>query len=315
MRVILTEQEILMAIEDFILDTVKVPDDVRVDIDLKATRGEQGYTAEIDLLQMDEPEGSRAVDDRVEPTEDARAEGLDIVGKIDAARAEAKAPRRRGRPAGSKNLPKPDVTPASTSTATTASTDAIEAHPAHETAETTQVEASADTQVEPEPETPAPEMIADAVDQNEAEAQAETEVQANTVDTPEVVDAPAETGTVVADQPVEAPVETAVETPAADAPATDASTQTKAKRSLFDNMTTAGDPEPEPEPEPNSEAALAAEAAATEPAVEAEDEPEVDYTPTPETTGLTSDDATATEDAPAPAPTRSLFANLTKPTN
>jgi len=285
MRVILTEQEILMAIEDFILDTVKVPDDVRVDIDLKATRGEQGYTAEIDLLQMDEPEGSRAVDDRVEATDEARAEGLDIVGKIDAARAEAKAPRRRGRPAGSKNLPK------------------------------TPVVGPQDGALPAEPETPASDMIADAVEQNA------TEVSTSLVTDAPAEDTAVENGAVTAadeaqpepepEAPVETPLEVAVEAPApaADVPATEASTQTKAKRSLFDNTTTAGDPEPEP----NSEAALAAEAAATEPAEEEGED--VDYTPTPETAGLTTDDATATEDAPAPAPTRSLFANLTKPTN
>jgi hypothetical protein len=287
MRVIITQEEILMAIEDFILDTVKVPDDIRIDISLKATRGDEGYTAEIDMVPFTSPaDGSdRSVDDRIEPTEDARAEGLDIVGKIDAARSAAKAPRRRGRPVGSKNHPKVKVmtdhdNAGGTATVETPAAEmiqeAVEAHPAHE----------------------------DAVQDNEAEAQVQTEVQAETQDTPEVQ---VDTNLTATNPPTNEEL-----TPAVDVPATEASSQTKAKRSLFDNTTSAGDPEPEPaaeEPEPNSEQALAAEAAATEPKETVEEDDDTDYTPTP-----ISVDPEA-EGTAAPTPTRSLFANLTKPTN
>jgi hypothetical protein len=102
MRVILTEEEILIAIEDFVLDSVKVPKDVRIDIDLKATRGDEGYTAIIDLVSIT----SSPVAERIEPTEEATQEGLGIVDKINAAKAQGDAPRRRGRPAAN---PKPAV--------------------------------------------------------------------------------------------------------------------------------------------------------------------------------------------------------------
>lgn len=101
MRVILNEAEILMALEDFVLATVTVPDDVRIDIDLKATRGENGYTAEIDLVDHNNPGATNV--DAFNATDEAVEEGLGIVEKIEAAKANAKAPRRRGRPAGSKN--------------------------------------------------------------------------------------------------------------------------------------------------------------------------------------------------------------------
>ena len=62
------------------------------------------------------------------------------------------------------------------------------------------------------------------------------------------------------------------------------------------------------EPAPNSEEALAAEAQVTEPAVE-----EANQTAEAEVEGLPVADLEA--EVPIPAPTRSLFANLNKPTN
>ena len=100
MRIILDEKEILEAIEADIQDQVKIPDDFRIDIDLKATRGPEGYQAFIDILPMNAPVGDRSVDDRIEANENAQ---LGIAQKIEAARAAAKAPRRRGRPAGARN--------------------------------------------------------------------------------------------------------------------------------------------------------------------------------------------------------------------
>lgn len=106
MRIIITQEEIEEAIEKLILDQVDVPDDMRIDIDLKATRGDQGYTAEIDIVAHDAPtDGTdRSVDPRIEVVEGA--ETLGIAEKVMEAKSEAARPRRRGRPAGAKNKPK-----------------------------------------------------------------------------------------------------------------------------------------------------------------------------------------------------------------
>lgn len=294
MRVILNQQEIETAIENYILENVTVPDDHRIDIDLKATRGDEGYTAEIDLLHFKEPEGSRAVDARIEPKPEAIAEGLGIVDKIEAAKAEATGPRRRGRPAGSKNRVPADTDKSVAAPVVQTPTEtAIEEHPAHE-------EANLSATNEELIEQAKPLEVQDAA-QEEAP-----------VETVEVED-------VAVEEPVEeAPVEPAEQAEVTEAviPAEEAAPKPAARPSLFakasptptDNVV--AEPEPEAvteteavaeepveepaeeevqaEPEPNSEEALAAEAAVTEPAV---------------------------EETPAPPAKRSLFANLTKPTN
>lgn len=106
MRIIITQEEIEEAIEKLILDQVDVPDDMRIDIDLKATRGDQGYTAEIDIVAHDAPtDGTdRSIDPRIEVVEGA--ETLGIAEKVMEAKTEAARPRRRGRPAGARNKPK-----------------------------------------------------------------------------------------------------------------------------------------------------------------------------------------------------------------
>lgn len=106
MRIILTQMEIEEAIEKLILDQVDVPDDMRIDIDLKATRGEEGYQAFIDIVDHDAPEdgSDRSVDPRIKPIDGA--ETLGIAEKVLEAKAEASKPRRRGRPAGARNKPK-----------------------------------------------------------------------------------------------------------------------------------------------------------------------------------------------------------------
>lgn len=307
MRIVLNEKDISTAIEGYILENVTVPDDMRIDIDLKATRGEQGYTAEIDLVHMTSPaDGSdRSVDPRIEATDEARAEGLGIVEKIDAARSEAKAPRRRGRPVGSVNKPKTDVVQGSV---------IAENQPNQETQAAMQDVRDGNTEKtgtveQTMTELNAPENYSEAIGEPEATAEAVKDPE------PEQVQPQPESEGVVAEAPAEVVAEANIETPpaevpveakAADVQAADTSTQVQKKRSLFDNISDAGDDKAaDPEPEPNSEAALAAEAAATEPA---EEEDEV-LEPTPETKGFETEEA----QAPTPAPTRSLFADLTKP--
>lgn len=106
MRIIITQEEIEEAIEKLILDQVEVPEDMRIDIALKATRGDEGYTAEIDIVAFNAPEDGtdRSVDPRIEVVDGAQ--NLGIAEKVLEAKQQAALPRRRGRPAGARNRPK-----------------------------------------------------------------------------------------------------------------------------------------------------------------------------------------------------------------
>ena len=106
MRIIITQEEIEEAIEKLILDQVEVPEDMRIDIALKATRGDEGYTAEIDIVAFNAPEDGtdRSVDPRIEVVDGAQ--NLGIAEKVLEAKQQATLPRRRGRPAGARNRPK-----------------------------------------------------------------------------------------------------------------------------------------------------------------------------------------------------------------
>ncbi len=106
MRIILTQAEIEEAIEKLILDQVEIPEDMRIDIALKATRGDEGYTAEVDIVMYDAPnDGSdRSVDPRLDIHDGA--ETLGIAEKVMEAKQKALLPRRRGRPEGARNKPK-----------------------------------------------------------------------------------------------------------------------------------------------------------------------------------------------------------------
>lgn len=101
MKIVLNQQDIETALEDFVLSVARVPDNLRIDIDLKATRGDEGYQAFIEFVPINNQNMGE-----VEVTPEAQAEGLGIVEKINAAKSPDEAPRRRGRPPGSKNKPK-----------------------------------------------------------------------------------------------------------------------------------------------------------------------------------------------------------------
>jgi len=49
MQIIITENEIKLAIRNHILSQISVKEDMQIDVDLKATRGTEGYTAVIDI--------------------------------------------------------------------------------------------------------------------------------------------------------------------------------------------------------------------------------------------------------------------------
>lgn len=64
MQITLSEEEILTAIDDFVRKQVNIADDQEISIELKAGRGENGYTATLDIrnrpIQSDSVRGSKA---------------------------------------------------------------------------------------------------------------------------------------------------------------------------------------------------------------------------------------------------------------
>lgn len=61
MQITIVQTEIEEAIRNYILGQISVHENHRIDIDLKATRGEQGFQAVIDIVPNDDkPSGSKA---------------------------------------------------------------------------------------------------------------------------------------------------------------------------------------------------------------------------------------------------------------
>lgn len=292
MRIILNEEEILTAIENYILENVEVPDDLRIDIDLKATRGDLGYTAEVDILAADAPAGDRSVDPRIEANQGAVEQGLGIVDKINEAKAQAAMPRRRGRPAGSRNKPK-DVAVAATS----------------ETTGTLAAEPTGDAPVEAQPETDnehvevvGTETVVETPVENVAAEPVET--QENTDVNEEVV---SHTEVVVPEQPVEAEQSETVADQAA----------------LAEAVAEQPDPEPVAAPAATVQAqdvteqaneVLAGEISDAAEVVQEPAEVEAAPEPEPEAEAVAEEEVAPQAPVPTEAP-RSLFANLGKPTN
>jgi len=235
MRIILNQEEIEEGIEKLILEQVNVPDDMRIDIDLKATRSDEGYTAVIDIVSMNAPtDGSdRSIDPRVQPAEGA--ETLGIAEKVLAAKTEVVQPRRRGRPPGAKNKPKYNPQPNTETQAAmqeirngeaevagsgsvTETMAALNEEPAQEAAEAT-IEAEPVTQVQTEEvaaveapvvETQEAEEVVDHIDTNIdtniEPISVESELEAMTVVEEEVAAAPDPEPVAVETQPVKEPV-------------------------------------------------------------------------------------------------------------
>lgn len=273
MRIILTQMEIEEAIEKLILDQVDVPDDMRIDIDLKATRGEEGYQAFIDIVDHDAPEdgSDRSVDPRIKPVDGA--ETLAIAEKVLEAKAEASKPRRRGRPAGARNKPKLSEDHRSTDDKVQV-TDQVAEEPVQEAQESvSEAEVGQDTQEAEQTPVEAPAAPEQASEQA-SEQEAETEVAEQAPEQPVVAEAQAE------EEP-----EVEVAPPVAAPTVTEQDVSAQASDELAESM---------------SEPAQAPEAPE---ATERQPEPE----PAPEP---------VSEPAPVnPQPTRSLFANLSRPTN
>lgn len=293
MRIILNEEEILTAIENYILENVEVPDDLRIDIDLKATRGDLGYTAEVDILAADAPAGDRSVDPRIEANQGAVEQGLGIVDKINEAKAQAAMPRRRGRPAGSRNKPK-DVAVA----ATTEVTGALAAEPV------------GDAPVEVQPESEA-QIVTEPV-----ETQENTDVNEEVVSHTEVV---------IPEEPASAPA-------ASDEFGSNPVEEPEQSETVADQAALAEAVAEQPEPEVVAPAATVQAQDVTEQAnevlvgelsdapevaqtpVEVEATPEAAPEPEPEVEAVAEEEVAPQAPVPTEAP-RSLFANLGKPTN
>lgn len=60
MQIILTENEIKQAIEEFVFKSMNVNEDKAIDIDIRATRGADGTTAVIDILDRDDQTEEKA---------------------------------------------------------------------------------------------------------------------------------------------------------------------------------------------------------------------------------------------------------------
>lgn len=83
MQITINEIEIKAAIRNHVLGMIAVREDMRIDIDLKATRKEEGYTAVIDITPGKGPDGGM-------PEPEAKTEPAPAPAK-EAVKAEAKA--------------------------------------------------------------------------------------------------------------------------------------------------------------------------------------------------------------------------------
>ena len=143
MQITLVEAEIKEAISDFVLRRMSINDDMELAIDMSATRGSVGFTANIDVVPKVE----------VAP--------LGVTKKVAAAKKAA---------AESKAEPKAVATTvAKTGSAGTAQAETQAQEAVQEAAEAEQVEVAAEAQAEAEP-TPeaAPEPAAEAVEEEPA---------------------------------------------------------------------------------------------------------------------------------------------------
>lgn len=130
MQITIVQTEIETAIRNYILSQITVREDQRIDIDLRATRGAEGFQAVIDIRPDRDPEGTKTT----QTTESKPA------------------PRKEASPA-AKSGPSASVTPSVFRKAEVTTTKVIKAKeeetPANDTAE--DVEAKEDTVVPFEP--------------------------------------------------------------------------------------------------------------------------------------------------------------------
>lgn len=68
MQIIIIQTEIEEAIRNHILGQIAIKDDQRIDIDLRATRGSDGFQAVIDIVAESAPARAQSTDDKPEET-------------------------------------------------------------------------------------------------------------------------------------------------------------------------------------------------------------------------------------------------------
>lgn len=89
MQITITQTEIETAIRNHVLALIAVRENMRVDIDLKATRGTEGFTAVIDITPEDGPKGGKP-EEVSKPEVKAATKAEKTETKAEAPKAEVK---------------------------------------------------------------------------------------------------------------------------------------------------------------------------------------------------------------------------------
>lgn len=102
MQITITQAEIETAIRNYTLALIAVREDMRIDIELRATRGAEGYTAVIDISPANGPDGGEAIPETPKAEPEAKAE-VTAEPKTETltVEVEAEAPKRKPKAVGS----------------------------------------------------------------------------------------------------------------------------------------------------------------------------------------------------------------------
>lgn len=92
MQITLNQPQIEEAIEDYINARLNVSEGQRLDIDLRATRGEGGYTAIVDVVRADSPATPRSTAPIAEETQDTADTSEETAEQDPEAEAEEDSP-------------------------------------------------------------------------------------------------------------------------------------------------------------------------------------------------------------------------------
>lgn len=102
MQITITQAEIETAIRNYTLALIAVREDMRIDIELRATRGAEGYTAVIDINPAGGPDGGEAIPESPKVEPEAKVEAKpEPKTETPAVEVEAEAPKRKTKAVGS----------------------------------------------------------------------------------------------------------------------------------------------------------------------------------------------------------------------